>query len=391
MVMSNRSDLLTIERVFAERVAVLEREPLVPKHFEEAAHRGERIAGFQVLDPRRVEEVRANGRNAVTAAVRHYYHHRDVLMTRLKEAGVQPLAVLPRMAWRKLCLASKLIFVGGSGPVALNTWPVISRLREGAEDEIRATKSRRWGREGVRVPEHHFEVYARNWVRQQPKADLLEMLMHSREHRTFIRANSPTARYVQGPCDVAEIVLPPPPQDVVTTLLKARLLDLKTVAEPAAIAFTPTLETIIGRGAREGHPTTTGPVQGFAPINDHQAQQLGYADLDEWRRLCPIIYTEHQSAAAVIAQFGDFPIEREVVERAVVDEFLPTADAEQEAAERDLVLNMLRDQRVPRSELISPFPEGLAVFVRGGGIGGTGGAEEDEDKPQSGDGAHYGA
>jgi hypothetical protein len=196
-------------------------------------------------------------------------------------------------------------------------------------------------------------------------------------------------RYVQGPCDVAEIVLPPPPQDVVTTLLKARLLDLKTVAEPAAIAFTPTLETIIGRGAREGHPTTTGPVPGFAPINDHQAQQLGYADLDEWRRLCPIIYTEHLSAAAVIAQFGDFPIEREVVERAVVDEFLPTADAEAEAAERDHVFNMIRDQRVPR-ELISPF-EGLAVLVRGGEIGGPAGAEEDEDKPQSGDGAHYGA
>lgn len=385
-----RTDLPTIERTFADRVAVLERDPPVPKHFEEAAHRGEHIAGFTVLDPRRVEEVRANGRNAVTAAVRRYYHHRDVLMTRLKEAGVQPLAVLPSMAWRKLCLHAKLIFVEGNsgGMVALNTWPLVQRLRAQAEaDLVSRPPSRIWARsEGVRVPAAHFETVARKWVKSTPKVELLETLMHSREHRTFIPANSVAMRYVQGPYDVAEIVLPPPPADVVTLLLKSRRLEPKTVAEAAAIAFNPTLETIIGKAVRDGHPGSLSRLPSMHPSNDHEAQLLGYASLAEWRRLCPIIYTEHQSATAVIAQFGDFPIEREVVDRAMADEFLPTADEEVEEA--GPVVNVIETRQAPYDAGVF---EGLALLVRAGVGGGPDGAEpESEDRPRGGDGAHWG-
>ena len=107
----------------------------------------------------------------------------------------------------------------------------------------------------------------------------------------------------------ARIILPEPPAEVVATLLNAKGLKLKVAAVAEAIAFSEAPEKILGRER-----------------DDRLFEQWERDRLEKMReeRLLkdPIVYHEHGSAVAVIAQFGDFPVEQRVVDEVVNSEYL---------------------------------------------------------------------
>ena len=91
--------------------------------------------------------------------------------------------------------------------------------------------------------------------------------------------------------------LPTPPADVGEAILKARetKLDMRVAAEPSAFSFSPS------------------PAELLRALNDQRVA-------DEKRRreallADPIVYVRYGSAVAIVAQFGDFPVEKEVVDR----------------------------------------------------------------------------
>jgi hypothetical protein len=104
---------------------------------------------------------------------------------------------------------------------------------------------------------------------------------------------------------IAHVLLPQPPQDVVEVILKADKASVKmhVAAVAEAIGFRETLPEL-----REG-------------TIKHNADEAGRI-----RRLMeePFIYTNEGTATAILAQFGEFPIEKEVVDMVVAgDRFLP--------------------------------------------------------------------
>lgn len=90
--------------------------------------------------------------------------------------------------------------------------------------------------------------------------------------------------------------LPNPPDDVAQILLRVQDLNLGVAATAEAIRFNDTPSVLI------------------AGTYNERARAGEYPD--------PIIFIEQGEAVAVIAQFGDFPVEREVVDRVVNSEHL---------------------------------------------------------------------
>jgi len=97
----------------------------------------------------------------------------------------------------------------------------------------------------------------------------------------------------------AQVVLPEPPRDVAATLLKARGLSLKTAAAREAIAFAEPPAMIYARSFGEA-----------LKLDDQNWQQVRQEN-------DPIVFLEKGTAIAIIAQFGDFPIEKEMVDAAL--------------------------------------------------------------------------
>ncbi|NTW13562.1 MAG: hypothetical protein HGA31_00835 [Candidatus Moranbacteria bacterium] len=108
-------------------------------------------------------------------------------------------------------------------------------------------------------------------------------------------------------CISAEIKLPDPPEDemndVATTILAAKDLGLKVAAVPGAVTFVGGIQNALLR--RE--------------TADHAIRLSEIEKRREARRLDPIIYHEREGVVAIIAQFGNIPIEKKVVERIMND------------------------------------------------------------------------
>lgn len=96
----------------------------------------------------------------------------------------------------------------------------------------------------------------------------------------------------------ATLVLPPPPADVAEILCKAVKLStaIKVAAVAEAISFAESPFDLLDRHRKD--------------LEEDRLRELA-------RQSDPIVYTEYGTATAVIAQFGEFPIEKEVVDAVV--------------------------------------------------------------------------
>jgi hypothetical protein len=324
-----RSDLATIERSFAERVEAERAAPTVPRSFRDDAAKLTTIAGFEVHDKKREARILGEGVKKRIADLAQYMRDVEWLHAQLKARGVTPLAIVPLMAWRKCCTASGLFFCD-SRQASLNLGLIVSHLVRGAGSQVPARAQL-------------LERLKREYTPQQ----LLHLMAHQ-GHRL--------GEYRAHPSLPVQITLPTPPQDVVDVLVKVQDLHPKTVAEFSAIMLAPTMETICERIVAQafGGIVGSGHVGGAVAsrpagvvFDNASARAAGYEDYEDWRRRCPIISVEHGLANAVVAQFGNFPIEQDVVARAVAgDIFEPIVGATSPEVDDDVPFDQAANDSV---------------------------------------------
>jgi len=227
-----------------------------------------KIAGFHIHDPaeekRQVNAAVERRKGAIT----DFQMQRDQMAAGLTAMGIVPLAVLPTQLWRSLSNAAGLyrfvpdahglVGIPPDGLARLGTDNLVGQLEWLAKND--------WHRYLATLFPHHAS------------AEVSRTLFSASHAVTF-----------------ATLVLPDPPADVVATLVKAAdaKVPMKVAAVADAVSFKESPSQIAG---------------------NYIAEQEAIA-----RRLRddPIIYTELPHATAILAQFGDFPIERELVDRVV--------------------------------------------------------------------------
>ena len=211
--------------------------------------------------------------------------------------GIVPLAVVPVDSWRNLCVASELF-----------------RLSPTAEGRVGFHTGAFWGFNGDRktTGEAQTEWFAKNhWV---PFLKLLfpnyESVQHGQsaqppqqvgfntlqqQPQAAIAMTQPQGHSVYE----ATLVMPVPPAAIAQILMKAvDIPNLKVAAVAGAIAFKET------------------PSELYSHVRSAE-EAIARALRED-----PIVYFERGSAAAIICQFGDFPIEIETVRRVVSAENL---------------------------------------------------------------------
>lgn len=216
------------------------------------------VAGFPVYDPdtekKMLDKIIAKRNKSIT----QFIDHRKEVTKKLGDLGVKPLAVVPRKAWADICHQTGLVVMApdAQGNVTISR-SALQRYGSAAKASAAAEK----------------------------------------DHAAYVRALFP--RTPEGGM-AAKVVLPTVPEDVAAILLKARSLSLNLAAVPEAVRFVQT-------------PTE---LYNSATVNpqDEWARRQGYADYKDWIKRDPIVFHNHGVATAVIAQFGDFPIEKAVVD-----------------------------------------------------------------------------
>lgn len=291
------------------------------------------VAGFSLLDASEERRAVEESRNARLSALKEYREDRTKLVTKLMEQGITPLAIVPSVAWKRLCLMSGLFCLSPDdrGDVYLSS-AVLDRF------SVRAGHIHKdWVFSMIiaslaMMPATYFLVFPwwaylatfvgsfcltifLAWANDWDTSDLSDFFAKKLVNvQIWGFSWKPWAKILKEffPDNIsaphglsAKVVLPTPPQEIADTLLKARKLELKVAAVPDAIAFSEAPSTILRREHRLRADKET---QERRRIRDLKKD--------------PIVYHEHGSATAIIAQFGDFPMEKRVVDAVISSEHL---------------------------------------------------------------------
>lgn len=234
----------------------------------------------------------------------------------LKDLGITPLAVLPSSAWQMLCKRTGLVCLRtlSNGKAAIDDFWNHSDVAFTKKVEKRAMRVfvvvaaaglltiacallATWGRYDpwIIFPGLLISALAGVIAANITSGFFLRSALRRLPHRELLALLFPTN--MAGTQASVSISLPTPPEDVKSILLLATGLALKTAAEPDAIRF---LEP---------------PHKAIAKAKFEHDKLLAQQD--------PIVYYEHGSATFIIAQFGDFPIEKQVVDEVLGASYLP--------------------------------------------------------------------
>lgn len=278
------------------------------------------VAGFRVAAPARENETWANERASYKNSARE-------VRERLAAHGITPLAVLPTTWWREM-VSTKGLFDLQPDPAG--------RVRVGVEEEAKLADRARYGvmmisliaggltaASAMFMPTFaHPVLYVPYFFAMAFAVFVMFGILHSEREGNLVNqfmSWSCASLYVlfSGGREKAmhrllrasgndrratnvSIRLPEPPQDVAETLLKATRTGytLNVAAEPGAVGFAKSPASIIAERMRK-------------ESSEREAERARLRALD------PIIYVEHGSATAIIAQFGEFPMEKELIETIV--------------------------------------------------------------------------
>ncbi|MFZ1655091.1 MAG: hypothetical protein WBO92_01305 [Candidatus Moraniibacteriota bacterium] len=274
-----------------------------------------------------------------------YRGHRQILEQKLARVGVNPIATLPSRAWERLSRESGLIQMTPVGDtVAVNlSGPLRSASASQDEARKKAQGARFWravsvviflvvcclglvwyyhtpqflpivlvisymGTIGVGVATSELTSETERHQRDLVQRDHVEAWIKKHEadgtlyNELFPGGVEPTHEGANSKSIVKiRICLPQPPADVQETIIRAQRsgLVLHTAAVPEAIAFAENLVDKV-----------------FAIHTEQEAERIANSRLD------PIVYVEEGKAVAILAQFGDFPIEQELVNKVIGSAFL---------------------------------------------------------------------
>lgn len=265
-----KTNLAYIDDVMERAIAAEAVAPTIPQADKDAAtKRGRKIiGGFRVHDgaaeARALDEIIWKRK----AAIEKFRTDRAAIRDQLSKLGVTPLAICPTGAWYKICRDAKLYI-----------------LSPNAEGQVFISRGA-------------FNGYAENSIDRQASKNWTDFLDHL----------FPDGRSLNDG-HRATLILPDPPEDVADILCKAQSLTLIVAAVGEAIRFAEKPSELMKSSA---HP------------KDAWAREQGYEDYQDWLKRDPIVFAEHESATAIIAQFGEFPIEQDVVDAAIKADTLLT-------------------------------------------------------------------
>lgn len=266
-----KTSLAYIDDVMDRAIEAEHGTPTIPKKDQDgAAKRGRKIiGGFRVRDEA-AERAALDGMIAKRRdVIQQFRIDRTTIRDTLSKLGITPLAVCPTGAWYKICRETGLIVLApdAQGRVRINP--------KFAKDFANKSAER-----------------AAAFADGAARTDWPGMLK-----RMFPDGIEVASSHVK-----ATIILPDPPTDVADVLCKAQTLKLTVAAVPEAIRMAEKASELM-------------KVANQNP-KDLWAQEQGYEDYADWLKRDPIIFTEHGTATAIIAQFGDFPIEKDIVDSA---------------------------------------------------------------------------
>jgi hypothetical protein len=294
------------------------------------------VSGFSVVTD-------APPDSAVERTKRSYQVDADILRKKLKEIDVEPLAVLPKSWWKRIVEETGLYdlkpdelnqvtvypqaFVEAKGWQFTNIWTLMSGVCAVALATSVAVSG--GGVDSVRDALAFLGISA---VGGFVSTLVLAAVCHSSNTvfrgvarlwaKYFVWRNGGDQKVMKAIVDSqkaegwsfdVEVRLPSPPEDVAATLLKLRSIEeyrdpeIRVAAEPAAVTFGLAADELIARYELEGK----------AADRERRREKARLEAYERWLREDPIVYVEYGGAVAIVAQFGDFPIEKEVVDRVV--------------------------------------------------------------------------
>lgn len=292
------------------------------------------VAGFDIHDDaeeRRQLDALIEGRRMTIDA---FKADRSAIKAILKAKNVEPLATVPSKVWRAIAKKAGLFILH---PDAQSRVAYDGKAWDKLPDAARVGG----GRAGLlglgRVNGGLDEWASRNW------GAMLGLLFPDHESGQPDRNSH-----------FAEIVMPTPPADVALTLARVSSMQLHVVAEAEAIAFRQSMSQMRAHQRAE---------------EERRATALA-AD--------PIVYVEHGSASAIVAQFGDFPIEKALMDAVIAsDDLIPDAPKLTIAAYLDPMdqyqVQMVRAMVQRSAASQASQANQWAQLVGTVGVGGTGG------------------
>ena len=235
------------------------------------------IAGFRVKDEAAERAMLDKVVNAKIRSIEIFMSSRKAITDSLKSDGVEPLAVIPTETWEKLCRQSGLF---------------------------------------IFTPDNKSRIgYDRSSLYGAYKANVASAKRAWNQDKTsFLRNMFPTGKAgMASQYHAVTLILPDPPKEVADILCRAQKHPLKVAAVAEAISFAEAIGDIID--------------QSSYTEKDLWARNLGYEDYADWVKRDPIVFTEFGPATAIIAQFGEFPIEKAIVDSVVKANETIKADA----------------------------------------------------------------
>lgn len=316
------------------------------------------VAGFEISDEQAEQAALDSLIADRRAVIDTFLKARETITKKLTEKDIKPLAVVPTVAWHAICDDAKLFRLSpdnegrvGIQPDALNRF----------FSQVSAESTNQWGRK--------FK-YDRFSITPENERQLLDYASKHWAECLHALFNGYASGYVGD--NKATVVLPQPPKDVADILIKANgAFPLKVAAVPEAIGFKESLIEL---------------------VRNYLAERTRESQRAEAWKADPIIYTEEGVATAVIAQFGDFPIEKAVVDGVLATKaLLPEAPSQvdlMKAANAPLINtyhqlvrnNIVAQARGMAEAAMYQQAPGILYggigggFAGGGGGGGAGGA-----------------
>lgn len=260
------------------------------------------VAGFQIHDEAAERKHLDDMIEARTRGLASYRAVRSALRDRLMDIGVTPLAIVPKQVWYKMCREAGLFVLSpdSKGKVAIGYGVFASTDRRWVDLYSRAA-------DGPVIDSQSWVGVLRGAVAAEPEKPRPTGSQRGLLNIYFPDGKSGETSDQHGV--KATLLLPKPPQDVVDILLKVsnakNFGDLKVAAVPEAIGFAETPRQLLEAW------------KGSQPVPFWQ--EAGFSSLAEWAEKDPIIFMETSACVAVVAQFGDFPVEMEVVDKVIAE------------------------------------------------------------------------
>jgi hypothetical protein len=267
------------------------------------------IAGFEVMDPRQSVRLLEEAREHRRAVIQHYMDKKKELGGMLDEVGCVPEAIIPTATFRKICQDTDMYFVPSKMKSFVYTDHFLDWMKPGPEGvTVDSVDSAEWtGRRTVigstrraikPTKGRTVEGYRAEFTHDQVMRSLLKTPERHTGHFFF-----------SAPTDGKSfpLILPVPPAEVVDKLMRVADLNPQTVAVYGAMDFVGGVEVVLNKILQR-------------EIKRQEEEEQKRVD---WMLNDPIVYITRGPVTAVIAQFGPFPIEREVIERVTATDFLP--------------------------------------------------------------------